>query len=82
MRFYGNKTSYAKLISGIIINLEPRRFLDAFGGTGVVSYLLSDFCEVTYIDLFEFCCTWMRALVNGVSISWKMLLLMLRQFMV
>ncbi len=73
VRLYGNKTSYAKLIFKIIMSLEPRRFLDAFGGTGVVSYLLSDFCKVTYIDLLEFCCTWMRALVNGVNISWKKL---------
>ncbi len=73
VRLYGNKTSYAKLISKIIINLHPKSFLEAFGGTGVVSYLLSDFCKVTYVDLFEFCCTWMRALVNGVDLSWKKL---------
>ena len=73
VRLYGNKTSYAKLISKIIVNLEPKSFLDAFGGTGVISYLLSDFCKVVYIDLLEFCCTWMRALVNGVNVSWKRL---------
>lgn len=40
VRFYGNKTSYAELIFRIISDLHPKKFLDVFGGTGIISYLL------------------------------------------
>ena len=73
VRFYGNKTTYADLISRIIIELDPKNFLETFGGTGVISYLLSDFCKTTYIDLLEFCCTWIRALIDKTEISWEKL---------
>jgi len=73
VRFYGHKVSYANLISKIIMNLHPKTFLEAFGGTGVVSYILSSFCRTTYIDLFEFCCTWARALIGYSNVSWKIL---------
>jgi len=72
VRFYGNKTSYANLISKIIMNLHPESFLEAFGGTGIISYILSTVCKTTYIDILEFCCTWMRALINA-DVSWKRL---------
>ncbi len=39
VRLYGNKTSYAKLISKIIVNPHPRGFLETFGGTGVISVI-------------------------------------------
>ena len=75
VRFYGNKTSYAKFISKVIEKLRPETFLEVFGGTGVVSYLVSDFCKVTYVDFLEFCCTWIRSLISREvnSVSWKKL---------
>jgi len=55
------------------MRLNPKKFLETFGGIGVISYLLSDFCKTTYIDLLEFCCTWIRALTDKTKISWEKL---------
>lgn len=31
----------------------------------------TEHCKVTYVDILEFCCTWVRALVNKINVSWK-----------
>lgn len=54
-RYYGSKRRHLDWLRGELKHLKGRTVLDAFGGTGAVSYLLSDLgWETTYNDIFDF----------------------------
>ncbi|MBV7417170.1 DNA adenine methylase [Comamonas sp. CMM03] len=69
-RYYGSKRRQMDWLHEELRGLEGRTVLDAFGGTGAVSHLLSQLgWDVTYNDVFQFNTISARALFSSAKVQ-------------
>jgi adenine-specific DNA-methyltransferase len=71
-RFYGSKRRQLSWLQAELSRVEGKTALDAFGGTGAVSYLLGKLgFQTTYNDIFEFNTVSARAIFSKSAVSFS-----------
>jgi adenine-specific DNA-methyltransferase len=71
-RFYGSKRRQLSWLQTELSRVQGRTALDAFGGTGAVSYLLGKLgFQTTYNDIFEFNTISARAIFSRSALSFN-----------